>query len=81
MTDDHGTLRHDDGSLKEYRVLHPTLPNVPLMESQVWPADMSDREAEDFAAMLEDTITRRLGFVACSGDHSDLPCSVCRAAI
>lgn len=79
--DDHGTLRDVDGNPRAYRVLRPTLRNVPLMESQVWPADMSDWQAERYAQDVEDLANRSLGFVACAGDHATLPCATCRAAI
>lgn len=86
--DDHGTLRDEAGEPLAYRVCEWPLPNVPLMESQIWPEDMllvstlrngrvvkveprpgQRTEAEWYAARIERDVARRLGFVACRGEH------------
>ncbi|MDP9820517.1 hypothetical protein [Nocardioides massiliensis] len=87
-TVDHGTLRDDDGEPLEYRVLHPSLPNIPLAWSQVWPGRFTDWQAGRYAAYVESLANKRLGLVACDTrvPHMDWvvfgrPCPSCGAAL
>jgi hypothetical protein len=53
-TDDHGTLRDKRGQLKVYRAIASSEgPSVPLAEAAIWPDDMTDWEAERYAADTE----------------------------
>lgn len=57
--------------------------NIPLSVSTIWPEDMTDRSAEWYARMVEQTGSRLIGAIVCPGSHESLTaaCGDCGAVV